>query len=73
MMTGDGMIKLDDDSVLIRRTELESLQDRLYVLRSAVEILDAAVQDGAGADELVTVAREVIAATGDLDKLWISP
>ena len=72
-MTGDGMIKLDDDSVLIRRTELESLQDRLYVLRSAVEILDTAVQDRAGIDELVGVAREVIAATGDLNKLWISP
>jgi hypothetical protein len=73
MMTGEGMIKVDDDSVLVRRTELESLQDRLYVLRSAVEILDAAVRDSADGDELTSVAREVIAAAGDLDKLWIAP
>lgn len=73
LMTGEGMIKVDADAVVIRRSELESLQDRLYVLRSAVEVLDAAVQDGAGAEELTAVAREVVAASGDLDRLWISP
>ena len=72
-MTGDGMIKVDDDSMLLRRTELENLQDRLYVLRSAVEILEGAIQEGAGKCELINVAREVVAAAGDLDKLWISP
>lgn len=71
-ITGDGM-QLDEDSVVIRRAELESLQDRLYVLRSAVEILDAALQDDAGKGELTSVAREVVAATGDLDRIWITP
>lgn len=61
------------DAVVMNRGELESIQDRLYVLRSAVEVLADAVADGAAADELTTVAREVIAATGDLDRLWITP
>lgn len=61
------------DAVVMNRGELESIQDRLYVLRSAVEVLADAVAAGAAADELTTVAREVIAATGDLDRLWITP
>lgn len=72
-MTGEGMIALDEDSVVLRRAELESLQDRLYVLRNAVEVLESAVQEGAGTAELTSVAREVVAATGDLDRLWITP
>lgn len=72
-MAGGGTITVDEDSVLVRRAELENLQDRLYVLRSAVEVLAGAVRDDAERDELTAVAREVIAATGDLDKLWLSP
>lgn len=72
-MTGGGSAKVSEDAVVIARAELESLQDRLYVLRSAVEVLDGAVTDEADAAELRQVAREVIAATGDLDRLWITP
>ncbi len=72
-MSGTGVLQLEEDSVVVRRAELESLQDRLYVLRSAVEVLQAAVDDNANSAELVSVAREVVAATGDLDRLWISP
>lgn len=72
-MRGDGLMQVDDDSVLVRRGELESLQDRLYVLRSAVEVLAAVVDEHGDRDELASVAREVVAATGDLDKLWLSP
>ncbi len=72
-MTGGGGIDVPDDAVVISRSELESLQDRLYVLRSAVEVLDGAVRDGADVAELRSVAREVVAATGDLDRLWVSP
>lgn len=72
-MRGDSLMQVDDDSVLVRRGELESLQDRLYVLRSAVEVLAAVVDERGDRDELASVAREVVAATGDLDKLWLSP
>lgn len=72
-MNGDGTMPVADDAVVIARAELESLQDRLYVLRSAVEVLEGAVQDKASAGELTAVAREVIAATGDLDRLWVTP
>lgn len=71
-MSGDGVSR-PDESVLIGRAELESLQDRLYVLRSAVEVLQLAVDDGAEAAELSSVAREVVAAAGDLDRLWVTP
>lgn len=64
---------VDADSVVVRRTELEYLQDRLYVLRSAVEELDRAVKESAAPKELTMVAKEVVAATGDLDKLWVVP
>ncbi len=66
-------MRVDADSVVVRRTELEYLQDRLYVLRSAVEELDRAVQEKASLREMTTVAKEVVAATGDLDKLWVVP
>ena len=72
-MSGDGRIEVPEDAVVITRAELESLQDRLYVLRSAVEVLDGAVEDKADAAELRSVAREVVAASGDLDRLWVSP
>ena len=68
-----GGLDVDADSVAVRRAELEHLQDRLYVLRSAVEELGRALQDGAPLSELTTVAKEVVAATGDLDKLWVVP
>ncbi|GAB3299823.1 hypothetical protein GCM10027298_13220 [Epidermidibacterium keratini] len=64
---------MSPDDVVVRRVELESLQDRLYVLRSAVEVLEAAVTDQADAAELRSVSKEVIAACGDLDRLWVSP
>lgn len=72
-MTGAGGMAVPEDAVVITRSELESLQDRLYVLRSAVEVLEGAVQDDADVAELRSVAREVVAATGDLDRLWVSP
>ncbi len=43
------------------------------MLRSAVEELDRAVQEKASPKEMTTVAKEVVAATGDLDKLWVVP
>lgn len=69
--SGSGGVGPDD--VVVRRTELESLQDRLYALRSAVEVLESAVADKADAAEMRSVAREVVAAAGDLDRLWVSP
>lgn len=68
-----GGLAVNADSVAVRRTELEHLQDRLYVLRCAVEELADALADKADADELAGVAKEVVAATGDLDKLWVTP
>lgn len=66
-------MRIDADSVTVRRTELEHLQDRLYVLRSAVDELDRAMRENAPPSELASVAKEVVAATGDLDKLWVVP
>lgn len=61
------------DEATIRRADLESLQDRLYVLRSAIEVLDATLEEQPTRDELISVAREVVSAAGDLDRLWVSP
>lgn len=72
-MNGAATMTVAADAVVIGRSELESLQDRLWVLRSAVEVLQATVDDSGSAGELRSVAREVIAASGDLDRLWISP
>lgn len=72
-LAGDGTMTVGADAVVLNRSELESIQDRLYVLRSAVEVLADAVDDGADAGELSAVAREVVAAAGDLDRLWVTP
>lgn len=72
-MAGGDPVALDADSVTITRADLESLQDRLYVLRNALEILRDTLAEDAGAAELRHVAAEVVAAGGDLDRLWVSP
>lgn len=62
----------DADAVAISRVELEHLQDRLYILRCAIEDLSSAIGDGDNAGTL-SVATEVVHAAGDLNTLWVNP
>lgn len=68
-----GTAPVDPESVVVRRSELESLQDRLYVLRSAIEVLEDVLQESGEVGELRSVAKEVVAAAGDLSRLWVTP
>lgn len=68
-----GIAQIDPESVAVRRSELESLQDRLYVLRSAIEVLEDVLRENGEVGELRSVAKEVVAAAGDLSRLWVTP
>ncbi|MEO6958012.1 MAG: hypothetical protein ABI137_14810 [Antricoccus sp.] len=62
----------DPEAVVINRVQMEYLQDRLYILRCAIEDLSLAMADGDHAGTLI-VATEVVHAAGDLDTLWVTP
>lgn len=64
---------LPDGAVVVRRAELDHLQDRLFQVRCALEDAEQALADDASRAELVTVLRNAVAAAGVLDRLWITP
>ncbi len=64
---------LPDDAVVVSRTELEHLQDRLFQIRCALEDAAAALADRAPESELRTVLRNTVDAAGELDRLWVTP
>ncbi|MGH3731141.1 MAG: hypothetical protein ACRDTU_20685 [Micromonosporaceae bacterium] len=64
---------LPADAVVVSRSELEHLQDRLFQIRCAVEDAEAALADNAPAAELRTVLRHAIDAAGDVQRLWVTP
>jgi hypothetical protein len=68
-----GRAGLPGDAVVVARRDLDDLQDRLYQLRCAVEDVSTALCERAGRAELEGVARNVVAAAGDLERLWVAP
>lgn len=59
--------------VVVRRSQLDDLRDRLFALRCAVEDVDTALAEHASPAELERVCRELVHSAGDLDRLWVGP
>lgn len=63
---------LPGDVVLVTRAELDGLQDRLYMLRCALEDVQTLLADRPTKAELEQSLSEVLRSTGRLDRLWVT-
>ena len=63
---------LPEDVVVVRRAELDGLQDRLYQLRCALEDVQTLLSERHTKAELERTLADLVRSTGRLDKLWIS-
>ncbi|SDO06396.1 hypothetical protein SAMN05660199_01245 [Klenkia soli] len=63
---------LSPDVVLVTRTELDGLQDRLFQLRCALEDVQTLLTEKPTKPELERALSELVRSTGRLDKLWLS-
>lgn len=63
---------LSEDVVLVRRAELDGLQDRLYQLRCALEDVQTLLGERHTKAELERMLADLVHSTGRLDKLWVS-
>jgi hypothetical protein len=63
---------LPGDVVLVTRTEIDGLQDRLYQLRCALEDVQTLLTERPTKAELERSLAEVLRSTGRLDRLWIT-
>jgi hypothetical protein len=63
---------LSDDVVLVRRAELDGLQDRLFQLRCALEDIQTLLGERHTKAELERMLADLVHSTGRLDKLWVS-
>ncbi len=58
--------------VLVSRTELDGLQDRLYQLRCALEDTQTLLSEKPTKAELERQLAELVRSTGRLDRLWVT-
>jgi hypothetical protein len=63
---------LSGDVVLVTRSELDGLQDRLYQLRCALEDVQTLLGERHTKAELERSLTEVLRSTGRLDRLWVT-
>jgi hypothetical protein len=63
---------LSADVVLVTRTELDGLQDRLYQLRCAIEDVQTLLTEKPTKAELERSLAELVRSTGRLDRLWLN-
>jgi hypothetical protein len=63
---------LPGDVVLVTRTEIDGLQDRLYQLRCALEDVQTLLTERPTKAELERSLAELLRSTGRLDRLWIT-
>ena len=63
---------LSPDVVLVTRTELDGLQDRLFQLRCALEDVQTLLTEKPTKAELERALSELVRSTGRLDKLWLT-
>jgi hypothetical protein len=63
---------LSGDVVLVNRTELDGLQDRLYQLRCALEDVQTLLSERPTKAELERSLTDLVRSTGRLDRLWVS-
>jgi len=63
---------LSPDVVLVTRSELDGLQDRLFQLRCALEDVQTLMGEKPTKADLEKALAELVRSTGRLDKLWLS-
>ena len=63
---------LPDDVVVVRRAELDGLQDRLYQLRCALEDVQTLLTERPTKAELERSLADLVRSTGRLDRLWVT-
>jgi hypothetical protein len=63
---------LPGDVVLVSRSELDGLQDRLYQLRCALEDAQTLLTERPTKAELERQLAELLRSTGRLDRLWVA-
>jgi hypothetical protein len=63
---------LPDDVVVVRRAELDGLQDRLYQLRCALEDVQTLLGEKPTKAELERSLADLVRSTGRLDRLWVT-
>jgi hypothetical protein len=63
---------LSGDVVLVNRTELDGLQDRLYQLRCALEDVQTLLSERPTKAELERSLADLLRSTGRLDRLWVT-
>jgi hypothetical protein len=63
---------LSGDVVLVTRSELDGLQDRLYQLRCALEDVQTLLTEKPTKAELERSLADLLRSTGRLDRLWVS-
>ena len=63
---------LPDDVVVVRRAELDGLQDRLYQLRCALEDVQTLLRERPTKAELERSLADLLRSTGRLDRLWVT-
>ncbi len=63
---------LSDDVVLVKRTELDGLQDRLFQLRCALEDVQTLLGERHTKAELEQSLADLLHSTGRLDRLWVT-
>ena len=63
---------LSGDVVLVNRSELDGLQDRLYQLRCALEDVQTLLHEKPTKAELERSLTDLVRSTGRLDRLWVT-
>ncbi|SFO76994.1 hypothetical protein SAMN05660464_1082 [Geodermatophilus dictyosporus] len=63
---------LPGDVVLVKRAELDGLQDRLYQLRCAIEDVQTLLSERHTKAELERSLADLVHSTGRLDRLWVT-
>jgi hypothetical protein len=63
---------LSGDVVLVTRSELDGLQDRLSQLRCALEDVQTLLTEKPTKAELERSLADLVRSTGRLDRLWVS-
>ena len=64
---------LSDDEVVMRRADLQELQDRLYVLQAALEDVAGDVDGATGPDDVRTALDWLVSQAQPVAELWITP
>jgi nucleotidyltransferase/DNA polymerase involved in DNA repair len=65
-------VGISPDLVLVKRAELDALQDRLFQLRCAIEDVQTLLAEKHTKAELERSLADLVRSTGRLDRLWVT-